>query len=272
MNQKLKYTGTALAGVAVIAAVILFPVLISHLQDGRILDITHLSVAEGTSLGYRHELSVAERLELLRRSQNGEVMQRYEYRSSSYMEKEHAAVLAKEQIEELKKQGILPAFTIDFDKAEANVQLFSYIDLNAPSLNVSLWQVEFYFNDNNGYIQVTVDTKMNKIYDFQMAGQKVDGSFDLQQAAEAWGDYLGMPSLVKAEDRSQQWGFDEKQIQGWYFAYEQEQKLLEYTYLLSSDKKLVNLYLNSLQSINELGMTNSAAYGWGGKNQSVKIK
>lgn len=123
------------------------------------------------------------------------------------------------------------------------------------------------------YIHTSVDAKTGKVYEFQICTDTdmLDAGVDLQAAAQAWGDYLGL-SFIKAEERSLEMGLDAKGIKYCRFIYEQDQKQIEYVYFMDLEQKNISLSLNGKAQGWENAISDFASSEWEGQNRSIKIK
>ncbi len=233
MRKKFNIYILLLAVVTVVLSVI-GPELLSRYKDKSSLNRITVEAVEGESEGYRYSLSNNEKLYILAKCLNNQVLPESElsaktrvntdagieyeeitgtyafvvnYRGPSDKQITHNEIyeICNREMEALKEMGVLPKEVKEVTASSYSAVLYSAIDVLEPRNNLSVWKVSLSTSQQNAdksnrLLDVYIDADSGKIYEFYV--RTVNGWEDMKpdEMVEKWSEYIGLMGMEKYED------------------------------------------------------------------------
>ena len=230
--KKLSYLLIPLAAVIVVVAV-WGPEKMAAYQDKNILNQIQTNEVEGATEGYRYALSANEKLYILAKCLNNQIlpesdqnaMTRNEAMNLDYQEltgtyafvvsrkdssgqeitKKKGIRLCNQGIEDLKKLGLLPESVKALSERSYSAVLYSAIDVPEPRNNVLVWKINLdtdtqNANKENRLLDAYVDADTGKIYEFYVRTQKTWEDINPDEMIQLWSEYMGLGEPKEYED------------------------------------------------------------------------
>lgn len=227
----------ALVTVAILLLVIAIwgPEKLASLQDKKTLNHVTAEAVENLSEGYRYSLSNNEKMYLLSKCLNNQVIAESEMSAltkandtenvnySELMGGTYAFVvnhrgpseqqitdkelyeICNEGLDELKTLGILPDTVKNVKASSYNAVLYSAIDVLEPRNNLSVWKISLstnYQNANkkNRLLDAYIDADTGKIYEFYVRTEAEWNELNPDDMLEKWSTYMGLNGFEEYED------------------------------------------------------------------------
>ena len=226
MKYNVKFLLTIIPVCIVILAAVFLPPAISAWEDRGILNTARFTEAEPAAAGYHHKLSNAEKLDLLKRATK---LSDRVIASKAYQAKLNNETLTQlsnnfvQEFQKLRELQLAPPGDWENKESLRNVTSYTYADMDAPSLHVTVWLLSY------DTVWARVDAETGKIFDFAVLNAP-PFTQDLQQLADGWGGYLGFDKPA-AVSNNYKLGYQ-------IFTYEADGKTLRYLY--TSEQFLVD--------------------------------
>lgn len=216
--------------VVVVAFSIWGPEALSGYKDKGVLNRIQTKEEEAEGAGYRYRLSSNEKLYILSRCLNNQVIPESEQSALTREENEEYQELtgtyafvvnhkgpsgqeitdeeiyetANEEIHTLKELGILPDTVKEVQSSSYEAVLYSAIDVPEPRNNVSVWKVSLSgsvqnTNKKNRLIDVYIDADDGKIYEFYARTELKWEEIDPDEMIAKWSSYMGLDSPEEYE-------------------------------------------------------------------------
>lgn len=216
--------------VVVVAFSIWGPEALSGYKDKGVLNRIQTKEEEAEGAGYRYRLSSNEKLYILSRCLNNQVIPESEQSALTREENEEYQELtgtyafvvnhkgpsgqeitdeeiyetANEEIHTLKELGILPDTVKEVQSSSYEAVLYSAIDVPEPRNNVSVWKVSLSgsvqnTNKKNRLIDVYIDADDGKIYEFYARTELKWEEIDPDEMIAKWSSYMGLGSPEEYE-------------------------------------------------------------------------
>lgn len=226
MNMKIKVNKYfAIAAVLIMALAVWGPEALARYQDRTILNQISVETMETGSEGYRYSLSSNEKLYIVSKCLNNQILPESELSSmtrqtSGDMDYEeltgaYAFVvnhkgpsereITDDQIfetcnaglESLKELDILPASVKSIEASSYTAALYSAIDVLEPRNNVSVWKVSLATrrqnaDKSNRLIEAYIDADTGKIYEFYARTKLSWEEIDPDELILKWAGYMGL--------------------------------------------------------------------------------
>ena len=220
------------AAILVVAVAVWGPELLARYKDTYTLNRITVQTVEGESEGYRYSLSSNEKLYILSKCLNNQVLPESELSSLTRTQEEgvdyeeltgtYALVvnrqgptekeitdgeifdICNEELEQLKELGVLPLEVKEVSAGSYTAVLYSAIDVLEPRNNMSVWKVSLSTSQQNAnktdrLLDVYLDADTGKIYEFYVRTQGAWGDFAPQDMVKQWSGYLGLSGLEEYE-------------------------------------------------------------------------
>ncbi len=233
MNKRLIKVGIPVVAVALLAFAIWGPEQITRYQDRGILNRIRSETAENESAGYRYTLNSNEKLYLLSKCLNNQAKQESELSAMTQVEngavdyrdltgayalvvnrqepsgqeitEEQIFEICNRELEELRRQGILPQGVREVTAASYSSELYSAIDVLEPRNNMVVWKVSLSTDTQNAdkanrLIDAYIDADTGKIYEFYVRTEGKWADIDPDTVMEAWSGYLGLSGREPLEE------------------------------------------------------------------------
>lgn len=198
---------------------------LAEYRDNKILNNIHMQEAETGTEGYRYSLSSNEKLYILSKSLNNQIlpesdqnaMTRNDSVSLDYQEltgtfafvvnrkdssgqeipKTEGIKLCNQGIEDLKELGILPDSVKPLTESSYSAVMYSAIDVPEPRNNVLVWKISLdtdkqNANKENRLLDAYVDADTGKVYEFYVRTQLTWNDIDPDEIIKKWGEYMGL--------------------------------------------------------------------------------
>ena len=216
--------------VVVVAFSIWGPEALSGYKDKGVLNRIQTKEEETEGAGYRYRLSSNEKLYILSRCLNNQVIpeseqsaltretdEEYQELTGTYafvvnhkgpsgqeITDEEIYATANEEIRTLKELGILPETIKEVQSSSYEAVLYSAIDVPEPRNNVSVWKVSLSgsvqnSNKKNRLIDVYIDADDGKIYEFYARTELKWEEIDPDEMIAKWSSYMGLDSPEEYE-------------------------------------------------------------------------
>ncbi|MGN0388847.1 MAG: hypothetical protein ACI4ER_08505 [Suilimivivens sp.] len=216
--------------VVVVAFSIWGPEALSGYKDKGVLNRIQTKEEEAEGAGYRYRLSSNEKLYILSRCLNNQVIpeseqsaltretdEEYQELTGTYafvvnhkgpsgqeITDEEIYETANEEIHTLKELGILPDTVKEVQSSSYEAVLYSAIDVPEPRNNVSVWKVSLSgsvqnTNKKNRLIDVYIDADDGKIYEFYARTELKWEEIDPDEMIAKWSSYMGLGSPEEYE-------------------------------------------------------------------------
>lgn len=209
--------------VVVVAFSIWGPEALSGYKDKGVLNRIQTKEEEAEGAGYRYRLSSNEKLYILSRCLNNQVIpeseqsaltretdEEYQELTGTYafvvnhkgpsgqeITDEEIYATANEEIQTLKELGILPDTIKEVQPSSYEAVLYSAIDVPEPRNNVAVWKVSLAgsiqnTNKENRLIDAYIDADDGKIYEFYVRTELKWEEIDPDALVEQWRSYMGL--------------------------------------------------------------------------------
>lgn len=209
--------------VVVVAFSVWGPEALSDYRDKSVLNRIQTKEEEAEGAGYRYRLSSNEKLYILSRCLNNQVVpeseqsaltretdEEYQELTGTYafvvnhkgpsgqeITDEEIYTTANEEIQTLKKLGILPDTIKEVQPSSYEAVLYSAIDVPEPRNNVAVWKVSLSgsiqnANKENRLIDAYIDADDGKIYEFYVRTEWKWEEINPDEIIAAWSAYMGL--------------------------------------------------------------------------------
>lgn len=216
--------------VVVVAFSIWGPEALSGYKDKGVLNRIQTKEEEAEGAGYRYRLSSNEKLYILSRCLNNQVIpeseqsaltretdEEYQELTGTYafvvnhkgpsgqeITDEEIYATANEEIQTLKELGILPDTIKEVQPSSYEAVLYSAIDVPEPRNNVAVWKVSLAgsiqnTNKENRLIDAYIDADDGKIYEFYVRTELKWEDIDPDALVEQWRSYMGLSTPEEYE-------------------------------------------------------------------------
>lgn len=188
-----RIAGTAVA-VGVLTLCALLPAGLARLRDFRQLDAIHTVEIEPVSLGGDGTYTLAERLRLLSGEYAQPDAQTMSFHTGINYTHKTAQQNAKEQIDAMQQAGLLPEGSGAYREIFVDGVEFT-ADSADPACSLMLWEI--YAMSERYFLTLEMDDETGKILLCHVSSRAEEQDWledvDLQAAAQAWSEYLGVP-------------------------------------------------------------------------------
>lgn len=222
---------------ALVAAVLLLavwgPERLARYRDQATLNQITVEQVEGANEGYRYTLNSNEKLFILSKCLNNQVLPESELNSMTRVESSgtgygelatgtYAFVVNRQgpsgkeitneeiyeicngEINTLKELGILQEGVRKVDSSAYSAVLYSAIDVLEPRNNLSVWKVSLSTSQQNAdktnrLLDIYIDADTGKIYEFYVRTQAQWAKLDPGEIVQKWSDYLGLAGMEEYE-------------------------------------------------------------------------
>lgn len=222
-----------IAAIGLLVCAIWGPEKLAQYKDRKTLNHVSVEAVENSSEGYRYSMSNNEKLYILAKSLDNQVLPESELSSMTKLGTEavdyeeltgtYAFVLnyrgpsdkqitdkeifeiCNEGLEELKGLGIIPETVKQVNASSYNAVLYSAIDVLEPRNNLSVWKVSLSTSQQNAnkanrLLDVYIDADTGKIYEFYVRTEKKWAEIDPDCLVTSWSGYLGLTGCEEYED------------------------------------------------------------------------
>lgn len=225
--MKFKKISTLLLPLAVViaAAAVWGPEALANYRDSNVLNQIHVREAETGTEGYRYSMSNNERVYILSKCLNNQILPESEQNAKASMDsvnldyqeltgtyafvvnrKDSAGQeidgaegleLCSQGIQELKELGILPQEIQSLPANSYNAVMYSAIDVPEPRNNVLVWKISFTSqkqnaNKENRLLDAYVDADTGKVYEFYVRTNLEWKDIDPDEIVSVWSEYMGL--------------------------------------------------------------------------------
>jgi len=211
---------------AVIVAVTVWgPEALANYRDRNILNQIHARETETGTEGYRYSLSNNERVYILSKCLNNQILPESDQNAMTSMdsvnldyqgltgtyafvvnrkdsagqeiEEAEGLELCDQGIRELKELGILPQEIQALSARSYSAVMYSAIDVPEPRNNVLVWKISFASgkqnaNKENHLLDAYVDADTGKIYEFYVRTELEWKDIDPDEIIRSWSEYMGL--------------------------------------------------------------------------------
>lgn len=223
-----------LVALVILVIAIWGPEKLAAYQDRLTLNHVTAEKVENLSEGYRYSLSNNEKMYILAKCLNNQMVAESEMSALTKVEntenvdypeltgsyafvvnrqgpseqeitEENLFKICNKELEEFKKLGILSDTVKEMGASSYNAVLYSAIDVLEPRNNLSVWKVSLstsYQNVNkkNRVLDVYVDAETGKIYEFYVRTDKVWSDMDPDTMVGKWAAHMGLTGQEEYED------------------------------------------------------------------------
>lgn len=194
-------------------------------RDNRILNQIQAQEMETGTEGYRYSLSSSEKLYILSKSLNNQILPQSDQNamtkndsvSLDYQEltgtfafvvnrkdssgqeipKTEGIELCNQGIEDLKELGILPDSVKKLTESAYSAVMYSAIDVPEPRNNVLVWKISLdtdkqNANKENKLLDAYVDADTGKVYEFYVRTQLSWSDIEPDKIIQKWSEYMGL--------------------------------------------------------------------------------
>ncbi len=235
MVERKKLINIALLVLAavVFAFAIWGPELLASYKDRTTLNRITVEQVEGGNEGYRYTLNNNEKLYILAKCLENQVLPESELNSLTRLEASdvgyeeltgtYAFVVNRQgpsekeitdqeifeicnrEIDALKELGILQKEVKQVDAVSYSAVLYSAIDVLEPRNNMSVWKVSLSTSHQNAdktnrLLDIYIDADTGKIYEFYVRTQTQWSKLDPEEIVRKWSDYLGLTGMESCEE------------------------------------------------------------------------
>ena len=224
-------------GMPALAAVVLVfaiwgPEKLTGYRDKSTLNQITVEQVEGGNEGYRYTLNSNEKLFILAKCLNNQVLPESELNSKTRVESSevnygdftgtYAFVVNRQgpsdreitdkeiyeicnrEVDTLKEIGILQEEVRKVDSSAYSAVLYSAIDVLEPRNNMSVWKVSLSTSQQNAdktnrLLDIYLDADTGKIYEFYVRTQTQWTKLDPEETVRKWSDYLGLTGMEEYE-------------------------------------------------------------------------
>ncbi len=209
------------------------PEKLAQYKDRKTLNQVTVETVENPSEGYRYTLSNNEKMYILAKCLDKQVIPESEMSSMTKVDSgemlyeeltgtyafviNHQGPSDKEiqedeifescnaALEELKNLGIMPKTVKEVDAKSYHAVLYSAIDVLEPRNNMSVWKVSLStnhqnFNKENRLLDAYIDADSGKIYEFYVRTELEWSDINADDCVKKWGEYLGLVGQETYED------------------------------------------------------------------------
>lgn len=209
------------------------PEKLAEYKDRKTLNQVTVETVENPSEGYRYSLSNNEKMYILAKCLDNQVIPESEMSSMTKVESEDVAYeeltgtyafvvnyrgpsekeitddeiieSCNKGLEELKELGILPETVKKVTASSYDAVLYSAIDVLEPRNNMSVWKVSLSTSQQNAnkanrLLDAYIDADTGKIYEFYVRTEQEWTDIDADALVEKWSDYLGLTGQEEYED------------------------------------------------------------------------
>ena len=234
MRKNTKNTLIVILAVLVLAAAIWGPEKLAGYTDKSTLNQITVETIEEENEGYRYTLSSNEKLCILAKCLNNQIMPESEISSKTRVDADgveyeeltgtyafvvnHQGPSEKEisdkeiyeicnrEIEQLKGLGILPDTVKEIKASSYSAGLYSAIDVLEPRNNLSVWKVSLSTSQQNAdksnrLLDAYIDADTGKIYEFYVRTELTSWTdIDPNEIISKWSEYMGLTGMEEYED------------------------------------------------------------------------
>lgn len=229
-EQKLNAAVIAVAVVVLVFA-LWGPEALAKYKDRGLLNRITVEPVENESEGYRYSMSSNEKLYLLSKCLDNQVLPEselsaaakeetdvdYEELTGTYafvvnyqgpsdkeITEEEIFDVCNRELEELHRLGVIPESVREVSAEAYTAVLYSAIDVLEPRNNLAVWKVSLSTDVQNAdkanrMIDVYIDADTGKIYEFYVRTEGTWEELQPEEIVHAWGDYLGLTGLQPYE-------------------------------------------------------------------------
>lgn len=229
-EQKLNAAVIAVAVVVLVFA-LWGPEALAKYKDRGLLNRITVEPVENESEGYRYSMSSNEKLYLLSKCLDNQVLPEselsaaakeetdvdYEELTGTYafvvnyqgpsdkeITEEEIFDVCNRELEELHGLGVIPESVREVSAEAYTAVLYSAIDVLEPRNNLAVWKVSLSTDVQNAdkanrMIDVYIDADTGKIYEFYVRTEGTWEELQPEGIVHAWGDYLGLTGLQPYE-------------------------------------------------------------------------
>lgn len=229
-EQKLNAAVIAVAVVVLVFA-LWGPEALAKYKDRGLLNRITVEPVENESEGYRYSMSSNEKLYLLSKCLDNQVLPEselsaaakeetdvdYEELTGTYafvvnyqgpsdkeITEEEIFDVCNRELEELHGLGVIPESVREVSAEAYTAVLYSAIDVLEPRNNLAVWKVSLSTDVQNAdkanrMIDVYIDADTGKIYEFYVRTEGTWEELQPEEIVHAWGDYLGLTGLQPYE-------------------------------------------------------------------------
>ncbi len=218
--------------VAVLLFAVWGPEKIALYQDRGVLNQISEKEVEEESEGYRYSMSSNEKLYLLSKCLNNQVLPESELSSLTRVDKEkvdyeeltgmYAFVINRQgpsgkelteeeifevcnrEIKTLQDRGILPGRVREVSGSAYSAVLYSAIDVLEPRNSLAVWKISLSTDIQNAdkanrLIDAYIDADTGKIYEFYVRTEGTWDELNPDDMARAWSEYMGLSGMEACE-------------------------------------------------------------------------
>lgn len=232
--QKTRFNISVLAiAVLILLIAIWGPEILARYRDRITLDHITEEAVENPSEGYRYSLSNNEKLYILSKCLNNQILPESELSSmtkadtemNSYEEltgtyafvvnrrgpsekeitDEEIYEICNKGLKELKELGVIPETVKEVKAASYSAVLYSAIDVLEPRNNVSVWKVSLSTSQQNAnkanrLLDAYIDADTGRIYEFYVRTETAWEEMDPEEIVQSWSEYMGLSGMEEYED------------------------------------------------------------------------
>lgn len=232
MQRKVVNGLVVVFAVLVLLLAIWGPELLAKYKDKSTLNKITAEAVEGENGGYRYSLTGNEKLYILSKCLNNQVLPEselnaltktgtetvgYEEFSGTYAfvvnrqgpsEKEITDAeiykICNEELEKLKELGVMPPKVKEVAAGSYTAVLYSAIDVLDPRNNMSVWKVSLSTSQQNAnkanrLLDAYIDADTGKIYEFYVRTEMKWEDVDSAEMLEQWSSYMGFTGMEEYE-------------------------------------------------------------------------
>lgn len=224
-QKKVINAAVLLLAIAVLLLAILGPEQLARYKDRTTLNQIIVEAADAPNEGYRYTLNSNEKLFILAKCLNNQVLPESELSAMTNVENSnvdyedltgtYAFVVNRQgpsdkeitdqeifdicntEMDTLKELGILPASVKEVTSSSYSAVLYSAIDVLEPRNNMSVWKVSLSTSQQNKdkanrLIDAYIDADTGKMYEFYVRTESTWPEMKPEEMVEKWSDYLGL--------------------------------------------------------------------------------
>ena len=252
MKRVLRYLIVVSVTLAVVCAGILLPSRITGWQDAQIIGKMTVEPMETSTAGYRHQLSIIEKIQLI----SGEQRNTIAIPLDPGREMDAAGAIADcvREIGILENAGVLPELNATDDMVYVTSVNY-YLSTVSPSQYVILWVMSAKIEDV--YTAFYLDNETGKILGFTIETyQETPVTMFAEETGAVWGAYLGL-DFMNIENVPGKVPRDKDAVMQYFFAvYQDENETINYPITINeNDRMFGNIMLvgiNSRESVIDL--------------------
>lgn len=234
MSNRMKNSLILLLALWVLAVAIWGPEKLSQYRDKSGLNQITMETVEAENEGYRYSLNSNEKLYILAKCLNNQVLPESEMSAKTNVDNEgveyeeltgtyafvvnHRGPSEKEitdkeiyeicnrEMEQLKELGILPKTVKEVNASSYSAVLYSAIDVLEPRNNLSVWKVSLSTSQQNAdksnrLLDAYIDADTGKIYEFYARTEYKEWT-DIKpdEMIDRWSEYMGLTGREEYED------------------------------------------------------------------------